>query len=407
MRTDSFAGAFEIRGPLDRRALEAALLHCVRRHEALRCTFREAAGGGLVVDVAAPEDVKLAVYDRGVVGSEVEARAYVERFLGATDTRRGPWFVMGAMVRERSTTVHFACDHLVTDGMSMVIVLDEIAAAYEAFAGGHQPALPAVGGFLDHAGAERRRAEAVGADARGLEHWRGFIERNGGPFPKFPLDLGIEPGAGGPAVNATVTLLDPGGADALEARCREAGGGVAAGVLAAVGVSLRREGGPDVYRALVPVGTRGRGRHARTTGWLVNLVPVEFPVPAGAGFAQTLAAAGDASTRMIRGGRTPFVTVLRLLAPEHYARPWPHAVNFCSYMDVRDAPGTARNDDRQSAVYTSIPATNGLFLWLHRTPEGLHLNTVHVDTPEASRTRSSLVRTLAGTLESMAYWGVL
>ncbi|QES51645.1 hypothetical protein DEJ50_31130 [Streptomyces venezuelae] len=405
-RTDCFAGTFEIRGRLDRPALEAALLHCVRRHEALRCVFR-ASSGGLTVEVAAPEDVKLEAVDRGPVVSPAEARTHVERFLRATDTRRGPWFVMGAMIRAESTTVHFACDHLVTDGASMMIVLHDIATAYAAFSCGREPDLPAAGGFLDHSREERRRAAATGPDDPGLDHWKGFMARNGGLFPRFPLDLGIEPGAARPAVNTTELLLDRSGAAALEDRCRAAGVGVSAGALAAVGVSLRKEGGPEVHRALVPVGTRGRSRHAHSTGWFVNLLPVEVPVPEGADFAQTVAAARDASTRMIRGGRVPFVVVLRLLAPELAARPWPHAVNFFSYMDSRDAPGAARHAEWQSRWYTSIPSTNGMFLWLYRTDEGVYLNSVHVDTPQARRTKAALVGTLTRTMEDMAGHGRL
>ncbi|MFD9484366.1 condensation domain-containing protein [Streptomyces sp. NPDC059991] len=405
-RTDCFAGTFEIRGRLNRPALEAALLHCVRRHEVLRCEFR-ASSGGLALRVAAPQDVKLEPVDHGPMASPAEARAYVERFLQTTDTRRGPWFAMGAMIRSESTTVHFACDHLVTDGTSMMIVLNDIATAYEAFSCGREPDLPAAGGFLDHGREERRRAAATGPDDSRLHHWKGFMARNGGPFPRFPLDLGIEPGAGCRALNTTDTLLDRSGTAALEARCQDVGAGVPTAALAAVGVSLRKEGGPDVHRALVPVGTRGRGRHAHSTGWFVNLLPVEFPVAEGADFAQTVTAARDASTRMIRGGRVPFVVVLRLLAPELYARPWPHAVNFFSYMDFRDVPGAARHADWQADMYTSVPATNGMFLWLHRTHEGIHLNSVHVDTPQARRTKAALVGTLIRTMEDMACHGTL
>ncbi|MFJ9429332.1 condensation domain-containing protein [Streptomyces sp. NPDC101490] len=405
-RTDSYAGTFEIRGGLDRPALEAALLHCVRRHAALRGAFRPSPGG-LVIEIAAPQDVKLEPVDHGPVVSAAAARAHAERFLRATDTRDGPWIVMGAMVREESTTVHFACDHLVTDGTSMMIVLNDIATAYEAFASGREPDLPEAGNFADHSRVERQRTVPVRADDGALDHWRGFIARNGGPFPRFPLDLGIEPGTGGPARNTTDTLLDGSGAAALEARCREAGASVATGVLTAVGVGMRKLGGPEVHRTLVPVGTRGRGRHAHSVGWFVNLLPVEFPVPEGADLARTVGAARDASTRMIRGGRVPFVAVLRLLAPEHYARPWPHAVNFFSYMDFRDVPGADRHADREAGVYTSVPATNGMFLWLHRTHDGIHLNTVHVDNARARRTKAALVDALTRTLENMAAHGTL
>ncbi|MEV7419897.1 condensation domain-containing protein [Streptomyces sp. NPDC089919] len=404
-RTDSFAVTFEIDGRLDEPALEAALLHCVRRHEVLRCDFRPSAAGGLDIEVAEPADVKLERIDRGTTASTAEARAYAERFLRSTDTRRGPWFVMGATVRRDSATVHLVCDHLVTDGTSLMVLVHDVATAYEAFAAGRQPQLPLPGGFLDHGRAERERAAAARPDDAALAPWRGFIARNGGPFPKFPLDLGIEPGAGAPAVNSTDPLLDRAGAAALEARLRTLGAGVPAGVLAALGVSLRAEGGPDVHRALVPVSTRGRGRHAHGAGWFVNLVPVEFPVPEGAELAPTVAGVRDASTRMVRAGRIPFVVMLRLLAPEHYARPWPHAVNFSSYMDYRAVPGAARHAARRVAGYTSVPATNGMFLWVFRSDAGIHLNCVHVDTREARRVKAALIGTLSRTLENMARHG--
>ncbi|MCX4751328.1 condensation domain-containing protein [Kitasatospora sp. NBC_01287] len=403
-RSDSFAASFEIEGPLDAGALEEALLHFVRRHEVLRCVFREH-GGALALDVVGPRDVKLERAEVGRIDSPERARHYLRGFLRGTDTLRGPWLVMGAMVRDDSTTVYLACDHIVTDGMSMTVAVHDIATAYAALREGRHVALPEPAGALEHAERERRSSRSLAAGDERLGHWRRFITGEGGPFPPFPLDLGTRPGGVYDAVNETDTLLTAAGADAMEAHCRAAGATFATGVLAAVAVSLRREGGPDVYRGLLPVSTRGRGADPHSMGWFVNILPIEFPVADEHDFDGVLAGAQAASTRMARSLDVPFTEALRLLAPEYRSAPWPAAVNFFSYMDFRKAPGAASHGAWRANFYTSVPRTNGVLLWLHRTGAGLHLNCAFVDTPRARRTKAALVRTLAATVEGIALRG--
>ncbi|MFC8448817.1 condensation domain-containing protein [Kitasatospora sp. NPDC057223] len=402
--SDCFAVAFEIPGVLDREALEAALLHFVRRHEVLRCVFRESAGTP-ALDVLAPRDVKLEPVEVGLIGTREEARAYVRGFLRQTDTRRGPWTVMGAMIRDDSTTVYVAFDHIVTDGMSMMIAVNDIATAYAAIADGRRIPLPEPAGYLDHADRERHSSRTLTADDGRLDHWREFTARNGGFFPPFPLALGTRPGIAYRAVNETHTLLPPDRADAMEARCREAGARLSTGLLAAVAVSQRREGGPDVYRGLLPISTRGRGFHPPGMGWFINILPIEFSVAAEHDFDGVMAGAQAASTRMARSIHVPFTVALRLLAPRYHSAPWPCAVNFFSYMDFREAPGAGNHAAWRAGCYTSVPFTNGVLLWLHRTDAGLHVNCAFADTPQARRTTAGLVRTLARTMDNIATRG--
>ncbi|MFJ5550061.1 condensation domain-containing protein [Streptomyces sp. NPDC093225] len=402
-------GSFEIRGSVDPGALEAALLHLVRRHEVLRCEFRgfEEGTDEPVLEVVPPQDVKLERVDAGRFDSPAEAHAYVQRFLQGTDTLRGPWIVMGAMVREESTTVYFACDHLLTDGVSTPVAVHDVAAAYEAYAQGREPVLPEAESFLDHAGAERKRGAAMGPEDALLDHWKGFVARNDGQlFPRFPLDLGIEPGVAHRAVNRTDTLLPAGRLDALEARCRATGGRTSAAVLAALGVSLRREGGPEVYRALVPVNTRGRGPGEHGMGWFVNTLPVEFPVADGMGFADVMAGAQGALDAMRAYVDAPFVRVFELLTRDQNGpQVWPFAVSFFSYLDFRRTPGAHSHVARRARKYVSTSHSNGIFFWFHRNHAGLHLNSVFVDTPQAHRTKAALVGTLVRTLDDVARTG--
>ncbi|MFD9484365.1 condensation domain-containing protein [Streptomyces sp. NPDC059991] len=399
-------GSFEIRGSVDRVALEAALLHLVCRHEVLRCVF-SAGTDGPALEVVPPQDVKLERVDIGRIDSPAEARAYVRQFLQGTDTLRGPWIVMGAMIREESTTVYFACDHLLTDGVSTPVAVHDIATAYAAYADGREPSLPEARSFLDHGGAERRRGAAMGPGDALLDHWKEFVARNGGQlFPRFPLDLGIEPGVAYRAVNEADALLPSGRLDAMEARCRSVGGRTSAGVLAALGVSLRREGGPEVYRALVPVSTRGQGPYEHSMGWFVNTLPVEFPVADDTDFAGIMAGAQGALQAMRPYADAPFVRVFDLLtANQTGPRVWPFAVSFFSYLDFRRTPGAHSHVAWKARKYVSTTHSNGIFFWFHRDHTGLHLNSIFVDTSEARRTKAALVKTLVQTLDSIARTG--
>ncbi|MFC8448816.1 condensation domain-containing protein [Kitasatospora sp. NPDC057223] len=398
-------GSFEIPGALDREALEAALLHFVRRHEVLRCVFRES-DGALALDVVGPQDVKLEAADVGQLGTREEARSYVQGFLRGTSTLRGPWLVMGAVIRDDSTTVYFACDHLVTDGVSTPVAVSDIATAYQAIRDGRRVMLPEAAGYLGHAGRERRRGRSMDADDARLDHWKAFTARNNGLFPPFPLDLGMHPGGRYGAVNETDTLLAAGPAAAMEAHCRAAGGRLSTGVLAAVAVSLHREGGPEVYRALLPVSTRDRGPEAHSMGWFVNTLPVEFSVAQGRGFAEVIGAAQGALADMRRSADAPFVRAYELLtAQQSGPRVWPLAVNFFSYLDFRRTPGAQHHVAWKARKYVWASHSNGIFFWFHRNDTGVHLNTIHVDTPQARRTKAGFVRTLTRTMDHIAGHG--
>ena len=391
-------GSFEIRGRLDRAALDDALLHFVRRHEVLRWVFQESAEG-LDIRVLDPEEVKLDAVDVGPVATSAAARDYVHRFLQGTDTLRGPWFVMGAMIGEESTTLYFACDHLVSDGVSTPIVVRDVCTAYEAFAAGRPVDLPETGGYGDYADRERRTGRSIGPDDSRLDYWKGFVARNGGVFPRFPLELGVEPGVLHPVVNEVHALLTGEDADALEDRCRAAGSEPTAGILAAVAVSLAKEGGPQVYRALLPVSRRNRVAHTHSMGWFVNTLPIEFSVEGGGDFEEVVSRVRAALLVMLRSVNVPFDRVVEVMT-EQGEDPggWPYPVNFFSYLDFRRTPGGAAHVARKACGHVWGSHSDGIFFWFYRNDGGLYVNTVFPDTPQARSSTRGYLRTLGRTL---------
>ncbi|MEW2035044.1 condensation domain-containing protein [Streptomyces roseifaciens] len=396
------AGTFDLPGPVDRDALGSAMLHFVRRHEVLRCSFQQLVGE-VSCDVLGPDDVELKEHDMGFVGSADGVREHLHRTFQEVDPLSWPLIRMGAVVRDDSATVWFACDHLVTDGLSTPIAVHDIAAAYEAFANGRTPDLPETGSYVDFSREQRRRNVSLDADDARLDHWKTFMAGGDSFFPRFPLELGAEPGRMYPAVNETDRLLAADEIEKLETTCRAVGGRLFMGLLAAVGVSLRREGGPDVYRGIMPVSERGRGPYAHTMGWFINTMPIAFSVAEDQDFAAVMANVRAASAEMQQHADVPFVKAWQLLAPVEYTkiRYWPYAVNFFSYLDFRRSPGARHHVPRQARKHVWLSRTNGFCFWLHRTDTGLYMNSIYLGTPEARRTVSGLRRTLTRTLENM------
>jgi hypothetical protein len=138
-------------------------------------------------------------------------------------------------------------------------------------------------------------------------------------------------------------------------------------------------------------------------GWFINTLPIEFPVARKMGFIEVLAAVHEAYAQMQAHTDVHFVNAWRLLAPIEYAKIhyWPHAVNFFSYIDFRRVPGGEYHVAWNARMHVWVSRCNGILFWLHRTDEGLYLNSIYVDTPQARRTKTSLVRTFIQTLTNL------
>jgi hypothetical protein len=394
----------ELDGVLNRGALEAALLFLARRHEVLRCEFQHLAGD-LSCDVCAPEDIELEACDCGDVGTTAELQAFLMAgFERNTDTLAWPLYTMGAVIRDDGpTTVYLAFDHIVSDGISLLFVVNDIEVAYAAFCRGEEVDLPAVGGYADFAHEQRARYGSIDdADDR-LDYWKAFASDGGEFFPRFPLDIGVEPGSLHDVVSDSGTLLSFEEAEAFDARCREAGGKVFMGVLAAVAISLRKEGGPDVYRGLMPVSERGRGEWQKSVGWFVNTLPIEFSVAADLEFAQIMAGVRAGFTEMMTSADVPFVRAWQLLSPELFSlHSWPYPVNFFSYIDTTRFPGSEHHEGWNPTAYVWSANSNSANSWFLRDAEGVHFNSIYADTPKGRAVMAGVHRSLRETLQAMA-----
>jgi hypothetical protein len=397
------ATTFQLDGDIDVDALERALYHFVRRHEVLRCAF-EGTGEDLRCQVIAPADVVLDRVRIGGFDSPEAVRAYLgNRFNTTINTLGWPLFLMGAVVGAGSTTVYLAFDHIVCDGMSLVMAVNDIQLGYAAQVADRDAALPAVGSYLDFGDLQRGRYAGMTADGPELAYWRRFIAGNGDFFPRIPLDFGVDYGRVHPATNETTTLLDDAQATAFEAACRRDGAKLFQGILAAVGIALREVSGAEVYRGLMPVGERRDPAWRQAFGWFVNTMPIEFPVGPELDFRAVVQGVRRGFDELIANVDVPFTKAWELLAPHYYQlRMWPFPVNFFSFIDFRKLPGAAHRDQwRPTTVPESSHANSGN-MWFFRNADGVHLNTIFPDTPEGRGAMTAYRGAIARVLRALA-----
>jgi amino acid adenylation domain-containing protein/non-ribosomal peptide synthase protein (TIGR01720 family) len=201
---------FSVRRPLDVPVLERAVARLLEHHDALRLRF--AARDGAWSQENAPPDGGAPVtrIDLARVPEERQAEALeraADQLQGSLDLARGPLLRAGYFVRGegRSGRLLVAVHHLVTDGVSWRILLEDLQAAYAQASRGEPVSLPAkTTSFRAWAARLAEHARAGGFDGE-LPYWA--AEARAG-VPPLPLDFpeGAEAGTAASSRSVDVSL---------------------------------------------------------------------------------------------------------------------------------------------------------------------------------------------------------
>ncbi|MFD0266206.1 amino acid adenylation domain-containing protein [Streptomyces sp. NPDC127106] len=172
--------------------------------------------------------------------------------------------------------------HLVVDGVSWRILVEDFVAAARAHAIGTEPELSTPG--TSYRTWSRRLVQAAGAEAVGeLAHWRDTLDRPDPPLGDRPLDPGQDVQGSARTLTVTLPTGDTGGLLTAVAKSFHAGPDEILLTGLALGVERwRRRGGATVTGLLVNL--EGHGREAiaegldvsRTVGWFTSLYPVHL-----------------------------------------------------------------------------------------------------------------------------------
>ncbi|SDU98657.1 non-ribosomal peptide synthetase [Pseudomonas mucidolens] len=314
-------GALRLRGELDEEAVRSSFQQLVQRHEALRTRFYERDGQAFQ-RVDAQRKVDLQVIDLGdLPENEREARARQLREDQARtgfDLEKGPLFRVTLLrLNEDEHQLLVTMHHIIADGWSLNVLIDEFSRLYAAAAQGQSVALPALTlQYADYASWQRQWL-AEGEGQRQLAYW---TQQLGDEHPVLslatdhPRSVQQRRSASRYSVRLDASL---GEAIRQTAQAHESTPFML--LLAAFQSLLHRYSGQREIRVGVPNANRPRHEIQGLIGFFINTLVMRAELGARLPFSQLLAATRQAALDAQAHQDLPFEQLLEALpsAREH------------------------------------------------------------------------------------------
>ncbi|MCK6190647.1 non-ribosomal peptide synthetase [Pseudomonas sp. EYE_354] len=265
-------GAVRLRGTLNLKALEQAFASLVARHETLRTVFQRQADERLlqvaVAPVLAVDGVDLSNLAPAEQEQAVNAAATRQSEL-PFDLEHGPLLrVQLLKLAAQEHVLLLTLHHIVSDGWSMNVLIEEFIRFYDAHERNEAPQLPALPiQYSDYALWQRRWLEA-GEQARQLEYWQARLGTQH-PVLELPTDY---PRPAMPSYRGTrhTFAVDTGLLEQLRACAQQHQVTLFMLLLGAFNVLLHRYTGQGDIRVGVPIANRNRGEVEGLIGFFVN-----------------------------------------------------------------------------------------------------------------------------------------
>ncbi|WP_375462994.1 amino acid adenylation domain-containing protein [uncultured Methylobacterium sp.] len=277
------AGGLRLTGPLDRRALDEALVALASRHEAFRTRLHRRPDGGAMQTIdAVPAAVALPVTDlspRPLDRRETDLALLSREEAERPFDRDGGLLMRFALVRLREdahvllVTMH----HIVCDGCSMRVLLRDLPALYAAAVEGRQADLPALAIQPADLAAWQRDEVRRGAMETDLAWWR---QRFAAPVAELMLGQRRTEARGPTGRHPFVIDVTVG--DGIARCAQETATSPFAVMVAAFAVFLGRFGGTRDLRIAMPVAGRHHPGSQDLVGVFVNTLVVPVTVAASA-----------------------------------------------------------------------------------------------------------------------------
>ncbi|MEU2309390.1 amino acid adenylation domain-containing protein [Streptomyces misionensis] len=169
------SAAYQIAGPLDLIALNHAVQAVAARHEALRCRFPAPRPGAAPVQQIEPTACIPVTVLPGCLARPEAVRQLEGAARQPFEPEQGPLLrVVVARTAEQEALILFCWHHLVFDGWSLGLFLDDVETAYTA-ALGEGPPLPSLRARYAQAVALQRALHEAPATVKQLDYWMGRL----------------------------------------------------------------------------------------------------------------------------------------------------------------------------------------------------------------------------------------
>ncbi len=298
-------------GPLDIAALQDALTAVTLRHDALRLRF---ARSGKTFTIAKDADLTAAQFT--VSDEEDPAAALADLMAEDADTAfnltgGAPVRAMLVKLAPQHHVLVLTAHHIVCDGWSMNIVLEELAALYTARLDGTPADLPPARGFARYALDQATRGQA--ATAPHEAHWlQTFADVP--DLPELPQDR--PRAAARTFAGATTTdFVDKALTKAIKTAGARQGATLFTTLFAAMQVMVGRLSGADDVVLGCPTAGQTLVDDPALVGHCVNFLPIRSPFDASASMATHLKATQARVLNAFEHQDVTYGTLVRKLAP--------------------------------------------------------------------------------------------
>jgi amino acid adenylation domain-containing protein len=303
--------ALRLRGSLDVSRLRRAVDRLVARHELLRVGFAEGERGPEQIEDRHWPRLRLEPWPAGVDGLRPELNRRVAQPLSLHGSSPGADFTL-LQLAAADHVLLVNLHHIVADGWSKAVLLDELLTLLRDETEGRETELPPAGRFFDHAATQRayRGTSRYGAD---LAYWTSLLEP---PLPALELPSDWPRQAASLRRGGLLELtLDPQQAAQLKARARELNTSLFSVLLAGFFVLVYRNTEQRDLVVGVPFACRSGGDFERTVGPFVNALPIRLQIDAEASFSHLAGQVKRAVLETFRHQRVPFEEIVRAVAP--------------------------------------------------------------------------------------------
>ncbi|WP_051534497.1 non-ribosomal peptide synthetase [Deefgea rivuli] len=267
------SGALQLSGALDVVALQSSFVALLARHEALRTVFQDDEQGNAWQQVLPEGQLDFRQLDLSEL-ADAEQDAAVLAAADAInqqpfDLRGGPLLRVGLLRRsDEQHVLVVVMHHIISDGWSMNVIINEFVALYRQQVLGdalHLPELPIQ--YADYAQWQRSWL-AAGEQERQLAYWQTQL---GGDQPVLQLNTDFPRRADGQYRAARLSLDLPAQlAQSLNQIARTHSATLFMALLASWQVLLQRYTGLGDIRVGVPIANRHRAETANLVGFFVN-----------------------------------------------------------------------------------------------------------------------------------------
>ncbi|WP_422889303.1 non-ribosomal peptide synthase/polyketide synthase [Pseudomonas chlororaphis] len=303
--------ALRLKGRLDQAALQRSFDTLVARHESLRTHLQQ--DGQRTVQVirgAASVDIALAEADEAQLKTLVEAE-----IAWPFDLERGPLLRVKLLrLSEEEHVLVLVQHHIVSDGWSMQIMVDELVQLYAAYSQDQDLQLPVLPiQYADYAAWQRGWMDA-GERERQLDYW---MKQLGGEQPVLELPFDHQRPAVQSHRGARLGIaLDPLLATQLKAMAQQQGVTLFMLLLASFQTLLHRYSGQEDVRVGIPIANRNRVETERLIGFFVNTQVLKADIDGQMTVAQLLQQVKQRALEAQAHQDLPFEQLVEALQPE-------------------------------------------------------------------------------------------